>query len=592
MSTSDGDQPFPRQIKSVLPKQRYNVLRWDGWGYKDTRLLRDEQGLYCSGNRYFNAGENHMGSFWNKFKTCFDLEERPVQVATEPTEFPEPLKNENFLASLIVFGVDYSEKGLDRFVRSHGQCVQDLIAVKSLSIKRIPDVVLWPNRHEQVVKIVELAMKHDVVLIPVGGNTSVSGAVRTPEIMDRTIAVIDMTQMNRLLWLSKENLTACFESGVVGQDIERELQKEGLTLGHHPDSYEFSTLGGWISTRASGVKKNTYGNIEDLVIRIKLVTAVGVLEKQYTAARVSCGPDIDHMVFGSEGTLGIVTEAIVKVRPIAEVSKFGSLVFPDYETGVRFVREIAEKRLQPASIRLMDNTQVMLGKTLTENKWYSRILTKAQDFCLEKYYRYSISEIAACAIMFEGDAKTVSSHEKEFYGIASKYGAIYGGSANSEKCFLMIFIAAYIRDFGLDHNVICDSFETSVSWDKSIQICHNVKSAVHAECKRRSKLLTNPLLSYRLTQSYDTGCCIYFYLSCKMNGSLERSLQAYMEVEDAAREEILANGGTVSHHHGIGKIRSKWFPTTSTKAGMGLLKAVKKELDPNNIFAVGNLFPD
>ncbi|XP_058448165.1 alkyldihydroxyacetonephosphate synthase-like [Malaya genurostris] len=589
MGDRNGEHTFPKQIKSALPKHRHRVFRWDGWGYKDTRFLRDEHGLYCSGSRYFEAGENHVGSFWSWYKSYYDLEERPVEIVKEPTEFPEPLRNEAFLTKLKAVGVDYSEKGLHRFMRCHGQSLEDINDTRNLRFNRIPDLVIWPNCHEQVVQIVELAVQHDIALIPVGGNTSVSGATRTPEIMDRTIAVIDTTQMNRLLWLSKENLTACFESGAIGQDIERVLQKQCLTLGHEPDSYEFSTLGGWISTRASGVKKNVYGNIEDLVVRIKVVTPGGVLEKQFMAARVSCGPDIDHIIFGSEGTLGVITEAVVKVRPLPEVSKFESLVFRNFRTGVQFVREVAKNRSTPASVRLMDNTQLKIGRELTASKWHSRISRKLEDFYIEKYFGYSCDDIVTCVVMFEGTRNTVTCQQKEIYAIASKYGAIVGGAKRSEKSYRMIFIAAYIRDLAFEHSIYADSFETSVSWNNTIQLCQNVENIIITECKQR---FLCPLLSYRLTQSYDTGCCIYFYLSVKILGSPEHSARTFMELESIAREAILANGGTVSHHHGIGKIRSKWYPATVSEAGVGLLKAIKTELDPRNIFAVGNLFPE
>jgi alkyldihydroxyacetonephosphate synthase len=195
--------------------------------------------------------------------------------------------------------------------------------------KRIPDLVLWPICHNEVVQIVQLANKFNVVLIPYGGGTSVglsnflvkfvsltifksshqvSGAVTCPEDEPRSIAVLDTSQMNRMLWLDRENLTACFEAGIVGQDLERELQKIGLTVGHEPDSYEFSTLGGWVATRASGMKKNVYGNIEDILVRVKMVTVQGVLEKNVMAPRISCGPDFNQIIMGSEGLLGVITE--------------------------------------------------------------------------------------------------------------------------------------------------------------------------------------------------------------------------------------------------------------------------------------------
>lgn len=436
----------PRRVQSVFPKRRQDLIRWDGWGYKDSRFRFDGEQFVFTGERYFEEGTARFDHFhsWilRQYKLDVNYEVPPVP---EPTKFPSPQRNDGFLEGLKAIRVEFSEEGIDRLMRCHGQCMEDIGSLRELSFTKIPDVVVWPTESRHVIEIVRLATENDVVLIPMGGNSSVSGAVRTPEIFDRTIAAVDMTQMNRLLWLSKENLTACFEAGAVGQDIERELQKEGFTLGHEPDSYEFSTLGGWISTRASGMKKNTYGNIEDLVVRVKLVTGTGMLQKQFIAARTSCGPDLNHMILGSEGTLGIITEAVVKIRPLPEVRKYGSLIFRNFETGYEFIREIARRRLQPSSIRLLDNLHVTIGAALSTETWFSSIVKKIGQFYLETLRGFRRGELALCMLLFEGDSQTVQSHEQQLYAIAYKHGAINGGTAHGERGYKMIFVAVYIR---------------------------------------------------------------------------------------------------------------------------------------------------
>jgi alkyldihydroxyacetonephosphate synthase len=255
-----------------------------------------------------------------------DLDDK-LEVVGMPTKFPEPVLCQEFNQEIKDLGIDYSELGEDRLIRCHGQTLHDIHSLRTNSFKRIPDIVLWPVNHEQVVSIVQIANKYNVVVIPFGGGTSVSGAVTCPQNENRTIVVLDTSQMNRLLWLDKSNLVACFESGIVGQDLERVLQKEGLTMGHEPDSHEFSTLGGWVATRASGMKKNVYGNIEDIVVRVKMVTSKGVLERNISAPRVSAGPDFNHLILGSEGTLGVITEVLIKVRPLPPVKKYGRKFF-------------------------------------------------------------------------------------------------------------------------------------------------------------------------------------------------------------------------------------------------------------------------
>ncbi|XP_058813417.1 alkyldihydroxyacetonephosphate synthase-like [Topomyia yanbarensis] len=577
-----------RKVTSIFPKRRQDMFRWDGWGYKDCKFVYQNGQMSFIGDRYPICGRR-LDNFRDWVVGMFNIDPAMTnQAAVPPTEFPDPIRNKAFLVDLSEAGVDYSEEGMDRTMRCHGQTLTDVESLRKHKYKRLPDVVIWPNCHDQVVQIVEMASQHNVALIPVGGNTSVSLASTTPTIYDRTIAVVDMTQMNRLLWLSEDNLTACFEVGIVGQDIERELGMLGFTLGHEPDSHEFSTLGGWIATRASGMKKNRYGNIEDIVVRAKMVTGNGQLEKQFTAPRVSIGPDFDHLIFGSEGTYGIVTEAVVKIRHLPEVRRYESLVFSDLETGVSFLREVAEKRLQPSSIRLLDNIQFKCGVLLDPpGSWYTGFLEYAKHFYLTTICGFQMDRIVAVTLLFEGEAKAVAHHEQEVCAIAKKFGAIRGGEHNGRKGYMLTFVVAYIRDFAWDLNIVGESFETSIAWDKCISLCTNVKACVVRECKKRG--IKYFVFSNRVTQSYDDGCCVYFYLLFKHLDIPEDSLKMFMEIEEVARDEILACGGTLSHHHGVGKLRSKWYPACVSQTGVGIYKAVKKELDPKNIFAAGNL---
>ncbi|XP_055585234.1 alkyldihydroxyacetonephosphate synthase-like [Uranotaenia lowii] len=582
------DNSGARKISSVFPKRRHDVLRWDGWGYKDSKFVLEDGCITFQGSRYPIAG-GKMNNFRDWVVDMFKIDLTKYNAAAiPPTEFPEPVKCEKFLSELGSAGIDFSEDGMDRMMRCHGQTLTDVESLRKHKYKRIPDVVVWPSCHDQVVKVVQMAVETGIVLIPVGGNTSVSLAATTPEIFDRTIAVIDMTQMNRMLWISEENLTACFEVGIVGQDIERELNKLGFILGHEPDSFEFSTLGGWIATRASGMKKNLYGNIEDIVVRVRMVTPKGVLEKNFTAPRVSIGPDFDHVIFGSEGTLGIVTEAVIKIRRMPDVRRYESLVFPDFSTGVRFLREIAEKRLQPASIRLIDNIQFKCGVLLDPaGSIFDGFYEIIKRFYLTTICGFQMDSIVAVTLLFEGESRRVADHEKVVCSIAKKHGGIRGGEKNGKKGYMLTFVVAYVRDFAWDMNIVGESFETSVSWDKCEALCENVKACIVRSCHERG--IQYYAVSSRVTQSYDAGACVYFYFLFKHLDVPEDSLKLYMEIEDIARDEVLACGGTLSHHHGVGKLRSKWYPASVSQVGVDLFKAVKNELDPGNIFAAGNL---
>jgi len=475
-------------------------------------------------------------------------------------------------------------------VRSHGHTCDELFILRQGDVaKRLPDAVVFPLKHDDVVKIVSSASRSNVCLIPIGGGTSVTWALTCPENEKRCVVMVDMTQMNRILWVDEKNMLARVEAGIVGQDLERDLLELGLCTGHEPDSMEFSSLGGWVATRASGMKKNIYGNIEDLVVHVTMVSPKGVLEKKCMAPRVSAGPDLHQFILGSEGTLGIVSEVTVRVRTIPTCKKYGSIIFPDFEHGVDCLHEIARKRCAPASIRLMDNAQFRFGQALkpeSENIFTS-FIDGLKKFYVTRIKGFDPANMCVATLLFEGDQEVVEQQEKLVYQIASKHGGMPAGEENGQRGYMLTFVIAYLRDVGFDYEVVSESFETSAPWDRIKDLCRNVKQRIKNECRIQG--VKYPLLSTcRVTQTYESGACVYFYLAFKYRG-LTDPLASYMAVEDAARDEILSCGGSISHHHGVGKLRKQFVPRSITSTGVGTLKSVKEYLDPDNIFGSGNL---
>ncbi|XP_012284328.1 alkyldihydroxyacetonephosphate synthase [Orussus abietinus] len=583
-------------VKSAVPRSRQELLKWNGWGYKDSRFLMNEKGIIeFLGSRY-PIGGKELPYFveWVNDTFAVDFEKRH-QAQVAPSTYPEPIISPEFLEAVKNLGVDHSTEGIDRLIRSHGHTLREIFVLQHGTFQRIPDIVLWPKCHQDVERIVKACSEHDVACIPFGGGTSVSGAATCPPQERRTIVSLDTSQMNRILWIDKENLLACCEAGIVGQDLERELQARGLTSGHEPDSHEFSSLGGWVATRASGMKKNTYGNIEDLVVRVRMVTGrteepVLTLERGAQVPRCSCGPDFDQLILGSEGTLGVVTEVVIKVRPMPKIVKYGSIVFPDFQSGVRALREIARHRCQPASIRLMDNEQFKFGQALRpETGWVGMLLQGLKHAYVAKIKGYDWNSICVATLLFESESATeVASQERRVYSIAKEFSGLPAGETNGQRGYTLTFVIAYIRDLALEFGILAESFETSVSWNRALSLCRNVKSKVARECASRG--IGKQLISCRVTQTYDAGCCIYFYMAFNHQG-LADPVGTYEAIEEAAREEILASGGSLSHHHGIGKIRARFYPLAVGPVGVDLYRATKKYLDPRNIFAAGNLDP-
>lgn len=504
-------------------------------------------------------------------------------------EIPDPIKNNSFLKEIEGNFIKISFEGKDRLFHSHGHTAEDIYRLRFGKIERIPDVVIWPGKHEHIETIVKTAVIHNVVIIPYGGGTSVSSALEPPENEARMIVSIDMHEMNRIKWVDYESMMASIECGIIGKDLDAKLAKLGLCVGHEPDSNEFSSLGGWIATRASGMKKNVYGNIEDILINAKMVTSVGTVEKSCNVPRLSTGPDVNQMVLGSEGTLGIITEAILRLRPLPEVKKYGSIVFPDFESGVAVMREIAKQRVAPASIRLVDNVQFQFSQVLkpASNSKFEEILDSAKKWYVTKYKGFDPNKMAAVTVVFEGNALEVETQQKKVYQIASQHGGLLGGEENGRRGYFLTYMIAYLRDFGMNYYFIAESFETSVPWANVLEVCYKVKERIINSCKEKG-VTQKPWVSCRITQTYDVGACIYFYFGFIYRG-LPDPLKTYIEIETEAREEILKCGGSLSHHHGVGKHRKKFMQRTISSTGISMLRSLKNGIDPKNIFANGNL---
>ncbi|CAG5088473.1 Similar to ADPS: Alkyldihydroxyacetonephosphate synthase (Drosophila melanogaster) [Cotesia congregata] len=597
LSDNNSRDINPTSVKSTVPKIRQELLKWNGWGYKDSEfVVKDNSIIEFTGSRY-PIGNLQLPYFtqWVQEVLGVDLTKKTPSQSL-PVSFPDPILSQDFLDAVKELQIAFSTDGMDRLFRAHGHTLREMILLKHGHFDRIPDIILWPKCHNDVERIIRICVKYGVACIPFGGGTSVSGAASCPTEERRTIVSLDTSQMNRILWIDRENLVACCEAGIIGQDLERELRSRGLTSGHEPDSYEFSSLGGWVATRASGMKKNTYGNIEDLVVRVRMVTGRTedpslTLERGAQVPRISSGPDFDHIILGSEGTLGVVTEVVFKVRPLPKIVKYGSVIFPNFESGVDAMREVARQRCQPSSIRLMDNEQFRFGQALRpDNGWTDKIMHAFKQAYVTKIKGFQWNDVCVATLLFEGyEANEVAAQEKKIYTIVKQFGGMAAGETNGERGYILTFVIAYIRDLGLEYGVLSESFETSVPWSRALSLCKNVKSRVSRDCKERG--IKHYLMSCRVTQTYDAGCCIYFYLAFNYIG-LHEPVETYETIEENARAEILASGGSISHHHGVGKMRAKFYPEAVGQTGVSLYRAMKEHLDPNNIFAAGNLVPN
>jgi alkyldihydroxyacetonephosphate synthase len=562
------------------------------WGFKDTRfILQPDRSVTVTGSRYAISG-TEMPEFIpfveEMLGVTIDPHDLKPEVADKPV--PPPQNNDSFCQALQATfpGSQYSQEKLDRLLHSHGQTtVDEVYQVLYNRIERVADLVFYPESDEDVAQLITLAAAHDVCLVPFGGGTSVSCALKLPSQEKRMIVVVDMRRMNQILWLDRENYRASIQAGITGKQLEEELEKLGFTSGHEPDSLELSTLGGWIATNASGMKKNRYGNIEDMVENFSLVTPRGVIEQKVAMPRISIGMQPHKFLFGNEGNLGIITKAEIRIHRLPEAKKYGSVVFPTFEKGTAFLYDLTRSGILPASVRLVDNFQFRFGSALKPRPTATEaLLHKLQKFFLLTVKGFDPHQICAATLVMEGSKSEVAYQEKLVYGLAKKHGGIAGGEGNGKRGYMLTYAIAYIRDFMADYHVTGETYETTVPWDK----IHAVIEAVDQMAREKHAafgLPGRPYVSPRITQLYHTGVCIYFTHGFSAKG-VENPDKIFSEIEHSLRETIIEHGGSVSHHHGIGKLRRDFMRDTISETSIELLREVKEAHDPQNIFGIGN----
>jgi alkyldihydroxyacetonephosphate synthase len=564
----------------------------DVWGFRDTHFDFSENGhVMIRGSRYELSGKE-LPRFlpWVREVLECDVSPKDINQPNYPTSIPEPRIQPEFLTHLQKFldpdQIDTS--GEIRLRHGHGHTQEEMYAIKYTQLGRIPDLVVYPESEAHVTKLIEAATAHNASLIPYGGGTNVTDALRCNEQDTRTTVSVDMHRMSRILWVDRQNMMACIEAGAVGRNIITELKKQGVTMGHEPDSVEFSTLGGWIATNASGMKKNRYGNIEDLVLDVTVATAAGKLERTSASPRESVGLDLRRLMFGSEGTLGIVTSAIVKIFPLPEVQEYGSVLFPTFEDGFQFMYDLARESTPPASVRLVDNLQFQFGLALKPKSsgGMADLKSKAEKFFVTKVKGFDPYKMVALTLVFEGSRAEVEQQQRDLYRIAARHKGMKAGAENGRRGYQLTYSIAYIRDFLMNYYIIAESFETSVPWTKTLAVCENVKRKLLDEYAKRA-LPGKPFVTARITQIYRTGVCIYFYFGFYYKG-IPNPQEIYLELENIARDEILNSGGSLSHHHGVGKLRRAFLPRIMSATALQWKRDLKKSLDPTNVFGAGN----
>ena len=574
------------------------------WGFYGSQFVLQ---VDTDGRTYVRMDGDHYSLRGKKISGLLSFMEAETAISVDPfneafaessddiTLIPSKIQD-TALASLKLSVPNISQKIEDRIRHGTGHSQEDVFLIRSKETFRVPDLVVRPASASEVESLINLAKLHKWCVIPFGGGTNVSNALRCPsyETEPRPIVSLDMRDMRQILWIDEENGIAHVEAGITGRQLEQDLAIRGYTMGHEPDSIEFSTLGGWIATKASGMKRNKYGNIEDIVKSVNVIGSDGLLKhgtgnQRHVWGRESCGLDLRNLMLGSEGCMGVITSASIRICRTAESKDYDSILFFDFQTGLRFLRDVARLGSDcPASVRLLDNEHFRLGHALRPDS--NSMVASFTNYCFGAFVKWKANfdtkTMVCVTLMYESNTAEVKRQKRAVNRISERYGGVRLGSAAGRASYDLTFMIAYIRDFALSYYFIGESFETFAPWSQIETIITETKATIRQEHEKRS-LPGKPFIGCRVTQLYHEGACLYFYF-CMNFAGVPSASSVYSEIEHQARAAILANGGSLSHHHGIGKLRSSFLPSIDSEPLRGVVHKLKQAIDPDNIFGARN----
>jgi alkyldihydroxyacetonephosphate synthase len=476
----------------------------------------------------------------------------------------------------------------EKITHTYGKSYHDLIRIRKNEFPHVPDAILYPTTEEEIRGVLTWAAENRVALVPWGGGTSVTGGVEAVRgAGHRGLVAIDLKGMDNIRAILKKSLLADVEAGILGPKLERELQAEGVTLSHYLESFECSTLGGWIAARSAGQQSTLYGKIEDMVESVRLMTPRGVLQTPHLPAAAN-GPDLARLIIGSEGILGIITQARVRLKPVPESTFYSAALFRSFDEGVDAMRQIMQSGIRPAVLRLSDGEETEFIFSLREKKG-SFLSDALENVGLAWVERKGFLPQKRSMLIWglEGSARKIDREKKDLGEIFASFSVFNLGRRVGQDWYRHRFDNPYLRDLLMDYGILVDTLETATEWDTVWNLYLAVREAI---TQAYDRLGIKGVITAHLSHLYPTGSCLYFILLATPHVGQE--LEEWWTVKKAASDAIAAAGGAISHHHGIGLDHRQWLAHDIGEEGLRLLRDLKRQVDPEGILNPRKLLPD
>ena len=507
-----------------------------GWGYEDERPSADELRAAAAGLAA------HLG---------FGSAEPERPVPLDALRLPAP-------RVALPAGLPLTQDAHARALHSHGRSYLDVVRGFRGRFPRPPDAVATPRDEDELRAVLDWAAQADLAVVPVGGGTSVVGGIDARAGSHAGAVSVSMRAMRRVLEVDRVSGAARIQAGATGPELEEQLGAHGLTLRFFPQSFALATLGGWLATRAGGHFATGPTHVDDLVESIRAITATGEEWESRRLPGSGAGPSPDRLLLGSEGTLAIVTEAWMRVLPRPAERRSASVAFPDFRAGAAAVRAIAQDGLRPSNCRLIDAREAEL--------------TYAGD-----------GRAALLMLGFESSGAPVGEHFARAAAICREHGGTVteggGATAGWRDAFLRL---PYLRDTLVAMGVVSETFESAITWDRLVGFVEQVIGATRAALGPAGDV------TVRLTHAYPDGAAPYFTVLAPVQRGAEA--ERWGAIKTAAADAVIAAGGTITHHHAVGRDHRPYYDRQRPEPFARALRAAKAELDPRALLNPGVLF--
>ena len=522
-----------------------------GWGYEDELLSEEE--------------ENNIDK---RIAETFQLDsvERIDIPKAEQIELPKSRINPpKSLGSI------FSQNQLERLNHSYGKSFPDSARSILGLFPSPPDLIAYPNSEKEITEILDWASSNDIAVIPYGGGSSVCGGVETDVGGDYAgVISLDMKNLNQIIEIDKDSRTASIQGGILGPELESKLKEYDLTMRHYPQSFEFSTLGGWIATRSGGHYATLYTHIDDFVESLKMITPSGLFETRRLPGS-GAGPSPDRFAIGSEGIMGIITEASMRLQDRPTYRSSATVEFQDYEDALNALRQISQSGLFPSNCRVLDSNEALLNGVGDGTKHLLILSFESADHNKS---------------MALGRALEISKENNGLFEPQSKNKEDAHRSGSSGSWRSSFIKAPYLRESFTRRGIIQDTFETSITWDRGFEFIEDIK----AETTKAIELITGKpsLVTCRITHSYPDGLAPYFTFGAY--ATPKTMIDIWKEIKLATNEICNSMGGTVTHHHAVGRDhRPNGYDKQRPELFSKVLISAKSTLDPKGVMNPGVL---